>query len=161
MQELHTMYTNTLTAKTKYHLLVTNLLKEHIEAQRLHNTYATLCVERRRCYDQAKHDTMRRYADIKTSLLSYERFQRLRTDIDLLLAHHMQQAQYTWLQQERSMQLMHETGNSYQQKAALYWDASRQAGRTIYLIRKRPQEHRDPTLWEVPLHRLPKRQKAH
>ena len=30
-QELRTMYTNTLTAKTKYHLLVTNLPRGHIE----------------------------------------------------------------------------------------------------------------------------------
>ena len=154
------MYTNTLTAKTKYHLLVTNLLKEHIEAQRLHNTYATMCLERRRWYDQAKHNTVRRYADIKTSLLSYERFERLRTDTDILLAHHMQQAQYTWLQQEHIMQLMHETENSYQQKTTLYWDASRQARHTIYLIRKRPREQWDPSLWEVPLQPLPKRQKA-
>ena len=117
-------------------------------------------LERRRWYDQAKHDTMGRYADIKTSLLSYEKFERLRTDTELLLAHHMQQAQYTWLQQECIMQLMHETANGYQQKAALYWDASRQARQTIYLIRKRPREQCDPTLWEVPLQPLPKRQKS-
>ena len=70
LQALHTIYTNTLTAKTEYHLLVTNLLKEHIEAQRLHNTYTTMCLERRQWYVQAKHDTVRRYADIKTSLLT-------------------------------------------------------------------------------------------
>ena len=51
LRKLRTMYTNTLTAKTNYHLLVTNLLKEHIEAQRLHNTYTTMCLERRRWYD--------------------------------------------------------------------------------------------------------------
>ena len=86
------MYTNTLTAKTNYHLLVTNLLKEHIEAQRLHNAYTTMCLERRRWYDQAKLNTMCQYADMKTSLLSYARFERLRTDTDVLLAHHTQQA---------------------------------------------------------------------
>ena len=47
IQELRTIYTNTLTAKTEYHLLVTNVLKEHIEAQRLHNTYTTMCLKRR------------------------------------------------------------------------------------------------------------------
>ena len=104
---------------------------------------------------------MRRYAGIKTSLLSYERFERLRTDTDVLLAHHMLQALYIWLQQECLMQLMHETANSYQQKIALYWDASGQARQTIYLIRKRPREQWDPTLEEVPLQPLPKRQKAH
>ena len=70
---------------------------------------------------------MRQYADMKTSLLSYERFERLRTDTNVLLAHHTQQALYTWLQQARIIQLAHETANSYQQKTALYWDASRQA----------------------------------
>ena len=59
LRELRTVYTNTLTAKTNYHLLVTNLLKEHIEARRLHNAYTTMCLERRRWYHQAKHDTMR------------------------------------------------------------------------------------------------------
>ena len=143
------------------HLLVTNLLKEHIEAQRLHNTYATMCLERRRWYERAKHDTVRRYADIKTSLLTYERFERLRTHTDLLLAHHMHQAQYTWLRQEHIMNLMHETESSYQQKTALYWVASRQAQQTIFLTRKRPREQWDPTSWEVPLLPLPKLQKAH
>ena len=155
------MYTNTLMAKTCYHLLVTNLLKEDIEAQRLHNTYTTMCLERRRWYDQAKHDTQRQYVDIKTSLLSYERFEKLRTDTDVLHAHHTQQALYTWLQQERLMQLMHETANSFQLKTALYWDTSRQARQTIYLVRKRPREQWGPTLWEVGLQPLPKRQKAH
>ena len=50
LQELHIVYTNTLKAKTEYHLLVTNLLKEHIEAPRLHNTYTTMCLERRQVY---------------------------------------------------------------------------------------------------------------
>ena len=155
------MYTNTLTTKTEYHVLVTNPLNQHTEAQRLHNAYTPLCLERRRWYDQAKHDTMRQYTDIKISLLSYERFERLCTDTDVLLAHHTQQALYTWLQQERIVQLAHETANCYQQKTALYWDASRQARQTIYLIQKRPWEQWDPTLWEVPLQPLPKRQKAH
>ena len=162
LQELHTVYTNTPTAaKTEYHLLATNLLKERTEAQRLYNTFTTKCLERRQWYEQAKHDTVRRYADIKTSLLTYERFERLRTDTDLLLAHHMQQAHYTWRQQERIMNLRQEIKSSYQQKMTLYWDASRQARQTIYLIRKRPREQLDPTLWEVPLQPLPKRQKAH
>ena len=49
----------------------------------------------------------------------------------------------------------------FKQKTTLYWDASRQARRTIYLIRKRPREQWDPTLWEVLLQPLPKRQKVH
>ena len=161
LQELRTIYTNTLTAKTEYHVLVTNLIKEHIVAQRLHNTYTTMCLERRQWYEQAKHDTVRRYADLKPSLLTYERFERMRTDTSLLLAHHTQQAHCTWRQQEHIMNLTQEFKNSCQQKSTLYWDASRQARQTIYLIRKRPREQWDPTLWEVPLQPLPKRQKAH
>ena len=84
----------------------------------------------------------------------------MRTDTNLLLAHHMQQAHYTWRQQEHIMNLTHGFKNSCQQKTTLYWDASRQA-RQIYLIRKRPREQWDRTLWEVPLQPLPKRQKAH
>ena len=52
------MYTNTLTAKTNYHLLVTSVLKEHIEAQRLHNAYKTMYVDRQRRYGHEKHHTM-------------------------------------------------------------------------------------------------------
>ena len=51
LPELRTVYTNTLTAKKDYHLLVTNLLKERIETQRLHNAYTAMCVERRQWYD--------------------------------------------------------------------------------------------------------------
>ena len=155
------MYTNTLAAKKDYHLLVANLLKEHIEAQRLNNAYTAMCLERRQWYDEAKHDTMRHYADMKASLLSYERFERLRTGTAVLLTRHTQQALYTLLQQERIMQLAQETAKSHRLKTALYWDASRQARQTIYFIRKRPREQWDPTLWEVPLQPLPKRQKAH
>ena len=161
LHELRTLYTNTLTAKTQYHLPVTNLIKEHIEAQRLHKTYTTMCLEHRQWYEQAKHDTVKWYADLKTSLLTYERFERMCTDTNLLLAHHMRQAHYTWRQQEHIMNLTQGFNNSCRQKTTLYWDASRQARHTIYLIRKRPREQWDPTLWEVPLQPLPKRHKAH
>ena len=40
------MYTKTLMAKQYYHLLVTNLIKEHIETQHHTNTYTALCPER-------------------------------------------------------------------------------------------------------------------
>ena len=53
MQQLYRVYTITLAANTEYHLLVTNLLKEHIEAQQLHHTYATMCLECRQWYEQA------------------------------------------------------------------------------------------------------------
>ena len=126
-QELHTVYTKTLAAKTEYHLLVTNLIKEHIEAQRLHNTYTLMCLERRQWYEQATHDIVRRYADLKTSLLTYERFERMRTDTNLLLANHMQQADYTSRQQEHIMNLTQGFKSSCQQKTTLYLDASTQA----------------------------------
>ena len=128
------MYTKTLAAKRDYHLPVTNLLKENIETQQLENAYTAICVERRRWYDRAKHDTMHQYADIKMSLLSYERFARLRTNTTVLLTCQAQQALYTWLQQEHIIQLAHETAKNYRLKASLYWDASRQAQQTIYFI---------------------------
>ena len=120
-----------------------------------------MCLERRQWYEQAKHDTVKWYADLKTSLLTYERFERMCTDTNLLLAHHMRQAHYTWRQQEHLMNLTLGFNNSCQQKTTLYWDASRQVRHTIYLIRKRPWEQWDPTLWEVPLQPLPKQHKAH
>ena len=71
-----------------------------------------MCLERRQWYEQAKHDTVKWYADLKTSLLTYERFERMRTDTNLLLAHHMQQAHYTWRQQEHIMNLTQGFKNS-------------------------------------------------
>ena len=112
LQELRTLYANTLTTKTAYHLLVTNLIKEHIEAQRLHNTYTTMCLERRQWYEHAKHNIVERYADLRTLLLTYKRFRRMRRDTNLLLAHHMQQAHYTWLQQGHIMNLTQGFKNS-------------------------------------------------
>ena len=66
LRELRTLYANTLTAKTEYHLLVSNPTEEQIAAQRLHNTYTTMCLERRQWYEQAKHDTVKWYADVKS-----------------------------------------------------------------------------------------------
>ena len=161
VRELHAVYAKTLTAKQDYHLLVTNLLKEHIEMQQHNDTYTALCLERRQWYEQAKHYTMQQYANAKMSLLSHERFARLRTDTALLLTAHSRQARYALLQQERITQLAQDTAKAYQLKETLYWDAFRQARQTIYFARKRTREQWDPTLWEVPLQPLPKRQKAH
>ena len=161
LRELRTMNAKTLTAKEDYHLLVTNLLKEHIETHRQKNVYTALCPERRQWYEQAKHYTMQQYANAKTLLLSYERFARLCTDTALLLTDHSRQARYALLQQERVTQLAQDTAKAYRLKATLYWDASRQARQAIYFARKRPREQWDPTLWEVLLQPLPKRQKAH
>ena len=155
------MYTKTLAAKRDYHLLVTNLLKEHIEIQHHMNTYTALCLERRQRYEQAKHHTMQQYANTKTSFLMHERFMRLCADTSLLLTDHSRQARYAFLQQGRLIQLAHDTAKAYRLKIALYWDASRQARQTMYFARKRTREQWDPTMWEVPLQALPKRQKVH
>ena len=66
LRQIRILYTNTLTAKTEYHLLVSNLIKEHIVAQRLHKTHTTICLDRQQWYEQAKHDTVKWYADVKT-----------------------------------------------------------------------------------------------
>ena len=132
------MYAKTHKAKNDYHMMVTNLLKEHIETRRIRKEYKAMCMERRQWYDQAKHDTMRQYAAPKMSLVSYERFAGLRTDTTLLLTRHTQQALNTLLQQERNKQFAQETAKTYRLKASLHWDASRQPQQTIYFIRKRP-----------------------
>ena len=68
LRELHTLYSNPLTAKTEYHLLVTNLIEEQMAAQRLHSTHPNMCLERRQWYEQAKHDTVTWYATVWHSL---------------------------------------------------------------------------------------------
>ena len=60
---------------------------------------------------QAKHDTVKWYADMKTTLLTDKRFERMCTDTNLLLAHHMRQAHYTWRQQEQLYQAIMEIWN--------------------------------------------------
>ena len=154
--KLHTLYSNTLAAKMEYHLLVTKLIEEQMAAQRLHSTHTNMCLVRRQWYEQAKHDTVTWYADAKTSLLSYKRYERLCTETNKLLTHHLRQAHYMWRQQEHIVTLTQEYNDHSKQKTTQYWDASRQARQTIYLIRKRPREQWDPTLWEVPLQPLPK-----
>ena len=50
LRELRVVYSNALTATKDYHPLVTNLLKERIEAQQLHNAYTEMCLECRQWY---------------------------------------------------------------------------------------------------------------
>ena len=78
--KLHALYSNTLIAKTNHHLLVAKLIQEHMAAQRLHCTHTNMCQVRRQWYEQAKHDTVTWYADAKTSLLSYKRYEEMCTD---------------------------------------------------------------------------------
>ena len=40
---MHAYYSNTLAAKTDYHMLVTKLIKERMAAQRLHYTHTNMC----------------------------------------------------------------------------------------------------------------------
>ena len=146
-----------MTAKQDYHLLVTNLLKEHIETHHRTIAYTELCLERRQWYEQPKHYTMQHYANAKTSLLSHERFARLCVKTSVLLTDHSRQAHYALLQQGR-LKLSQDTAKAYRLTTALYWDASRQARRAVFFARKWTRERWDPTLWEVLLQPLPKRQ---
>ena len=66
---LHAFYSNTLTAKIDYHMLVVKLIKEQMAAQRLHYTHTNMWLVRRQWYERAKHDTETWYADARTSLL--------------------------------------------------------------------------------------------
>ena len=159
--KLHALYSSTLTAKTEYHLLVTKLAEEQMAAQRLHSTHTNMCLVRRQWYEQAKHDALKWYADAKTSLMSYKRYEKMCTETNKLLAHRLRQAHYMWRQQVHIVNLTQEYNDHSKQKITQYWDASRQARQAIYLIRKRPREQWDPTLWEVPLQPPPKRHKTH
>ena len=52
LHTLHMCYTNTLTAKLDYHGLVTKLVNEQRQAQRLHDTHTHLCQIRKQWYEQ-------------------------------------------------------------------------------------------------------------
>ena len=92
--KLHALYSNTLTAKTEYHLLVTKLIEDHMAPQRKHSTHTNMCLVRRQWYEQAKHDTATWYADAKTSPLTYKRYEKMCMDTNKLLAHHVREAHY-------------------------------------------------------------------
>ena len=49
--KLNTLHTNTLTAKTEDHQLVTKLIEAQMAAQRLHSTLTNMCLLRRQCYE--------------------------------------------------------------------------------------------------------------
>ena len=153
-------YTNTLTAKMDYHMLITKLIKGQMAPQRLHNTHTHMCQEHRQWYEQAKYDTVTWYVDAKTLLLICGRYEKMCADTDKLLNHHLRQAHYMWCQQEHMAIMTQCYNNACKHKTTQYWHRTRQARQTIYLIRKRPREPWDPTLWEVPLQSLPKRHKT-
>ena len=158
---LHAYYTSTLTAKPDYHMLATKLIKEQMAAQRLHDTHTHMCQVRRQWCEQAKYDTMTWYVDAKTSLLICRQHEKMCAETNKLLDHHLRQARYMWYQQEHMANMTQWFKDECKHKTTQYWHTTQQARRTIYLIRKRPREHWDPTLLEVPLQPLPKRHKTH
>ena len=163
-QHLHTLhmgYTNKLTAKTDYHRLVTKLVDEQRQAQRLQDTHTHLYQIRRQWYEQAKDDTRMWYDDAKLLLMVNDRYRRLSAGTNKLLDLHQQQATYMWQQQTHLTAMAQYYQDACKHKTTQYWQTTRPARQTIYLIRKRPREHWDPTLWEVPLQPLPKRHKTH
>ena len=161
LRTLHTHYTNTLTAKTDYHRLVTKLLEDQMTTQLLQVTYVHLCQMRRQWYEQAKYDTGIWYADAKLPLLICGRYRKLCNGTERLLDLHLRQALYMWHQQKHLGNMTQCYQDACKHKTTQYWQASRPARQTIYLIRKRPRERWDPTLWEVPIQPLPKRHKTH
>ena len=147
--------------KSDYHRLVTKLVNEQRQAQRLQDTHAHLCQIRRQWYEQAKYDTRIWYADAKLLLMINDRYRRLSAGTDKLLDLHQRQATYMWRQQTHLTTMAQCYQDACKHKTTQYWQTTRPARQTIYLIRKRPREHWDPTLWEVPLQPLPKRHKTH
>ena len=99
LRTLHMCYTNTLTAKSDYHRLVTKLVKEQIQVQQLQDTHAHLCQIRRQWYEQAKYDTRTWYADAKLLLMINDRYRRLSAGTEKLLDLHQRQATYMWRRQ--------------------------------------------------------------
>ena len=111
--------------------------------------------------EQAKYDTATWYVDAKTSVLIYRRYEKMCTETNKLPDQHVRQAHYMWCQQEHMANMTQWFNDECKHKTTQYWHTTRQARQTIYLIRKRPREQWDPTLWEVPLQPLPKRHKTH
>ena len=126
-------YTNTLTAKTDYHRLVTKLVDEQRQAQRLQDTHAHLYQIRRQGYEQAKDDTRIWYADAKLLLMVNDRYRRLSAGTNKLLDLHQQQATYMWRQQTHLTAMAQYYQDACKHKTTQYWQTTRPARRTIYL----------------------------
>ena len=101
------------------------------------------------------------YTDSKLLLMVNDRYWRLSAGTAKLLDLHHQQVTYMWRQQTHLTAMAQYYQDACKHKTTQYWQTTRPARQTIYLIRKRPREHWDPTLWEVPLQPLPKRHKTH
>ena len=147
--------------QTDYYMLLTKRITEQMAAQRLHNTHTDMCHVRRQWYEHAKYDTVTWYVDAKTLLLICRPYEKMCAETNKLLDHHLRQAHYMWRQQEHMVNMTQWYNDESKHKTTQYWHTTRQARQTIYLIRKRPREQWDPTLWEVPLQPLPKRHKTH
>ena len=94
-------------------------------------------------------------------LMINDRYRRLSAGTDKLLDLHQRQATYMWRQQTHLTAMAQRYQDACKHKTTQYWQTTRPVRQTIYLIRKRPREHWDPTLWEFPLQPLPKRHKTH
>ena len=90
-----------------------------------------------------------------------DRYRRLSAGTDELLDLHQPQATYMWRQQTHLTAMAQFYQDACKHKTTHYRQTTRPVRQTIYLIRKRPREHWDPTLLEVPLQPLPKRHKTH
>ena len=95
------------------------------------------------------------------SLLISRRYEKIEAQTNKLLAHHLRQAHYMWCQQEHMANMTQWFNDECKQKTTQCLHTNRKARQTIYLIRKGPREHCNPTLLEVPLQPLPKRHKMH
>ena len=124
------------------------------------HTHAHLCQIRRQWYEQAKYTGIW-YADAKLLLLICGRYRRLCAGTEKLLDLHLRQALYLWRQQKHLANMTQCYHDACKHKTTQYWQTTRPARQAIYLIRKRPREHWDPTLWEVSMQPLPKRHKKH
>ena len=147
--------------RADYHRLVTKLVEEQMQAQQLQDSHAHLCQIHRQWYDRAKYDTGLWYADAKLLLLISDRYRRLSAATEKLLDLYQRQATCMWRQQKHLTNMTQCYHDACKHKTTHYWQTTRPARQTIYLIRKRPREHWDPTWWEVPLQPLPKRHKTH
>ena len=129
LRTLHTHYTNTLTAKTDYHMLVTKLIKDQMPAQRLHDTHTHthLCQIRRQWYEQAKHDTGMWYPDTKMLLLICGRYKRLCAGTEKLLDLHLRQALDMWCQKKHLANMTQCYHDACKHKTTQYWQTSRPA----------------------------------
>ena len=161
LRDLRSMYDSAIRAKRDYYEVVDARPRDAINLARTHQRWQQYVAHSQETYHVAKQDALTSYLDSATTVGLYTRY--------LHHLHRLQTYENRWL---RYTQQIYNHALQWTQRVDMQDRAERTKDdlcsietlhlrRQLYVLRKRPQEIWDPTLWEIPLLPLPKKHKTH